>query len=271
MYIGQIAGGRYELGKRFESGSRSAVFLARDRKENKLVILKFVQDPYSDEGKILSELDQKGIIHLIDFWISEDGIILVEEFFPGTSLKHYVQKRRMLSEEETIRIAEDIGEILLYLHSRKPPIIYRDLKPDNLMIDTTKTIKLIDFGAAKEYIPRSDKDEICIGTRGYAAPEQFRGSHSQSDARTDLYGLGATMYFMLTGLDPEAEGGFPYPLSDLRKDIESELCTLVNKCLQKDPEQRCQSAELFLYELDQCRKKGPFGKRVPALDHCLRN
>ena len=258
MYIGQLAGGRYELGKRFESGSQSDVFLARDRKENKLVILKCVRDPHSEEAKILSELDQKGIVHLIDAWTSEDGIILVEDFFPGTSLKHYVQKRRMLSEKETIRIAEDIGEILLYLHAQKPPIIYRDLKPDNLMIDTKGTIKLIDFGAAKKYVPRSDQDEICIGTRGYAAPEQFRGSHCQSDARTDLYGLGATMYFMLTGLDPEVEGGFPYPLSALRKDITSELCALVNKCLRKDPEQRCQSAERFLYELDQCRKKGPF-------------
>ena len=263
MYIGQMEAGRYELGKRFESGSGSEVFLARDRKENTLVILKYIRDPASEEAQILSELEQEGIVRLIDFWSAKEGLVLAEEFFPGISLKHYVRKRQMLSEKETIRIGMKTGAILQYLHSRKPPIIYRDLKPDNLMIDANGNLRLIDFGAAKKYVSRSDEDAVCIGTKGYAAPEQFRKNHGQSDTRTDLYGLGATMYFMLTGLDPEEEGGFPYPLEILRQDISAKLCGIVNKCLQKDPELRFQSTDQFLYDLKQCRKKGSFERKDP--------
>ena len=258
MQTGQLATGRFELGKRFESGSGSEVFLARDRKENALVVAKLIKSPYSQEGQILQKLDHEGIIRLKGQYDTPEGLLLVEEFFPGVSLKHYVRKRRMLSAREAIRITEKIADILQYLHSRKPPIIYRDLKPDNLMIDADGNIRLIDFGAAKEYARRCDADEVCVGTLGYAAPEQFRGSFCQSDIRTDIYGLGAIMYFMLTGLDPEEEGGFPYPLDHLRKDIPKRICEVVDKCLRPDPEERYQGAESLLYDLRQCMKKGPF-------------
>ena len=100
-----------------------------------------------------------------------------------------------------IKWAKQLCDVLGYLHSQNPPIIYRDMKPANIMLKPDGNVVLIDFGTAREYKENNIEDTTCLGTMGYAAPEQF-GGMGQTDARTDIYCLGATMYHLVTGMNP---------------------------------------------------------------------
>lgn len=255
MHIGQIIAGRFELGRPFESSRYTEVFLARDRKQNQLVIVKFLHQKESWEADLLQKLNHEGIIRFLEQVKMDHGVLLVEEFFPGVSLRHYVQKQRRLSEREALQILLQIVDILRYLHALRPPIIYRDLKPDNLLIGKDGMVKLIDFGAAKEYVIREDQDDICLGTIGYAAPEQYEDSHSQSDVRTDIYGVGATLFFMLTGKAPDGiEITFQH-VRRLRPDISDLLYQILIRCTKADPELRYNGADSLLYDLSRCLRQ----------------
>ena len=249
--MGQVIAGRFELGRPFESSAVTEVFLARDRKRNQLVIVKVLKDKNSQEALLLQELHHEGIIHPLCRLMVSEGILLVEEFFPGVSLRQHVRKRSRLSAEETLQIALQIGGALCYLHEQKPPIIYRDLKPDNILVGKDSAVKLIDFSAAKRYVLREDQDELCLGTIGYAAPEQYEDSHSQSDVRTDLYGFGATLFFMLTGMDPDGKETTFHRICTLRPDISDALCQILLRSTRADPEERYASADCLLYDLQQ--------------------
>lgn len=249
--MGQVIAGRFELGRPFESSAATEVFLARDRKRNQLVIVKILKDKNSQEALLLQELHHEGIIHPLCRLMVPEGILLVEEFFPGVSLRQHVKKRSRLSAKETLQIALQIGGALCYLHEQKPPIIYRDLKPDNILIGKDRAVKLIDFSAAKRYVLREDQDAVCLGTIGYAAPEQYEDSHSQSDTRTDLYGFGATLFFMLTGMEPDGKETTFHRICTLRPDIPDALCQILLRCTRADPEERYASAHCMLYDLQQ--------------------
>ncbi len=253
--MGQVIAGRFELGRPFESSADTEVFLARDRKRNQLVIAKILQDTTSREADILMQLHHEGIIQPLHKLELGTEIVLIEEFFPGVTLRNYVQKRKHLTEEETIKIALQIGNILHYLHTQSPPIIYRDLKPDNLLIGKDEPlVKLIDFGTASYYAVREDQDNICLGTRGYAAPEQYEDSHSQSDTRTDIYGFGAILFFMLTGRDPDGRKKTFQRVRFLRPDISDLLYQIMIRCTKTDPEERYNGADSLLYDLTRCSR-----------------
>ncbi len=254
MYMGQVIAGRFELGRPFESSAATEVFLARDRKKNQLVIVKFLNAHNSLEADILQSLHHEGIIRPLYCMESGSGFLLVEEFFPGVTLRNYVQKRKYLSEKETMQILLPVADILFYLHTQRPPVIYRDLKPDNLLVGKGGTLKLIDFSAAKQYVIREDHDRICLGTKGYAAPEQYEDSHSQSDTRTDIYGFGAILYFMLTGRDPDGKEKTFQHVRFLRPDISDPLYQILIRCTKADPEERYNGAEGLLYDLARCSR-----------------
>lgn len=251
MNIGQIIAGRFELGRPFESSTDSEVFLARDRRKNQLVIVKLLKRKDSQEAALLQEVHHEGIIRPLCCLKHAEGTLLIEEFFPGISLRHYVLKHGRLSVDDALQIAKQICGILQYLHSRKPPVIYRDLKPDNLLIEKDGKIKLIDFGAAKRYVLREDQDEICLGTKGYAAPEQYEDSHCQSDVRTDIFGFGATLFFMLTGQEPDGTEAAFRRICTLRPDIPKTLGQILIRCTAADPEKRYDSMDCLRYDL-QC-------------------
>ena len=131
----------------------------------------------------------------------------------------------------------------------KPPVIYRDLKPSNIMVESKDRLKLIDFGTARSFKGESANDTVALGTPGYAAPEQLSGV-AQSDARTDIYSLGATMYYMLTGIDIARPPFEANPVHLIRSDIDAVLSDIIVKCLQKNPENRFQSLPDLMRELD---------------------
>jgi serine/threonine-protein kinase len=158
------------------------------------------------------------------------------DYIPGLNLKQHVSMHGVFSEAEVLQIAGQVAEVLEYLHNFNPPIIHRDLTPDNLVTrDPDKAIILIDFGAANEFV--GNMTGTLIGKQSYIPPEQFQG---EAVAQSDLYALGATMFFLLTGVEPE-------PISasrprELNKKVSAEMDELVFQLTQELPENRIESA-----------------------------
>lgn len=145
--------------------------------------------------------------------------------------------------------AKQLCEVLGYLHTRKNPIIYRDLKPDNIMLRPDGSITLIDFGIAREYKEYAAHDTRALGTQGYAAPEQF-GGQGQTDARTDIYGLGTTLYHLVTGYNPSEPPYEIFPIRHWNPSLSQGLERIIWKCIQRNPKDRYQSCAEILYALE---------------------
>ena len=262
---GRILEGRYQLVRQLKKGGMGDVYTAKDRFTRDFVIVKKTR---AEEARLLSRLKHPGIVKYLDsFSCLEDisggkqpgtDIWLVEEYVPGETLSAYVKRNGPFDEAAVIEIGIKLCEILIFLHGRKPPVIYRDLKPDNIMLQPDGSIKLIDFGIAREYVKWEDRDTNFFGTKGYAAPEQYGGCMSQSDARSDIYGLGMVMYYLLTGDEPEdhifsSENALDR--NTLRNAVSPDFQRLLLKCTEEEPLKRFQSAEVLAYELKNIKKQ----------------
>ena len=175
-----------------------------------------------------------------------------------------------MQQDFVIQCAWQLCDVLDYLHTRKPSIIYRDMKPSNIMVKPDGSIVLIDFGTAREYKTEGIQDTTCLGTRGYAAPEQF-GGMGKSDARTDIYCLGATLYHLLTGHNPSQPPYEIYPIRRWNKSLSIGLEQIITKCIQRNPNDRFQSCKelaqaLQEYDaLDNARKMSNSIKAIIAI------
>lgn len=157
-----------------------------------------------------------------------DGLLIViEEYIPGTTLEQLLLERGTCSEEMVRWIALELCNALAILHAQSEPIIHRDLKPSNLMLSPEGRLCLIDFDTARRFDESGDRDTRVLGTRSFAAPEQF--GFMQTDTRADIYALGVTLHVLLTGRLPGAA------------ESESRLWPLIRRCVQFDPEKRFQS------------------------------
>ncbi|WP_099158590.1 serine/threonine protein kinase [Virgibacillus ndiopensis] len=190
-----------------------------------------------DEAKILSVLDHPNLPHIADFFSSDQYFYLVQEYIDGVPLSElFTHQNNKLSIETIIQIGVQLCDALHFLHRQQPPIIYRDIKPGNIMVKSDGTIKLIDFGIARRYQEDRLKDTVQIGTVGFAAPEQFE--KIQSDTRTDLFSLGALLYYLLS------EGKYVYvaqkPIKTFQKAIPSSLKECVDQLVKLDREDRLQ-------------------------------
>ncbi|MDR0273685.1 MAG: serine/threonine protein kinase, partial [Clostridiales bacterium] len=171
------------------------------------------------------------------------GFVAIEEYIHGITLKAAIERQPM-SVKQAIDFAVKICDALEILHNLNPPIIHRDITPSNIMLMSDGGVKLIDFDAAKEYKPDATKDTTTLGTRAYAAPEQF--GYSKTDAKTDIYCLGATMYHMITGR-PYENGN---DVTEIYK-----IGGVIIKCLQFDPANRYSSASALKKDLKKNSKK----------------
>ena len=151
-------------------------------------------------------------------------------------------------QETVIEWAEELCGVLDYLHMQNPPIIYRDMKPANIMLQPNGNIKLIDFGIAREYKEHNLEDTVSLGTKGYAAPEQF-GGKGQTDQRTDIYCLGVTLYHLVTGKNPCEPPYEIYPIRYWNPNLSSGLESIILKCTRINPEERYQSCAELLYAI----------------------
>ena len=200
---GQILDDKYEVIKVLGRGGMSTVYLCKNNRLGNLWAVKEVDSQWKNkidflaEPNILKNLSHIGVIRIIDIFHEDDNLYIVEDYIEGKTLKEHVEVNGPLKSELVSDIALQLCSILGYLHSFNPPIIYRDLKPANIMIKPNNKVVLIDFGIARTYKENQEGDTMILGSMGYIAPEQL--VNAQSNAQTDIYSLGATMFFMLTG------------------------------------------------------------------------
>lgn len=260
LEIGSIIDGKYKILNKIGQGGMSVVYLAMNERANKQWAIKEVRkDGVKDydvvrqgliaETDILKRLNHPHLPSIIDVIDRDDTFLIVMDYIEGKSLDHWLKKDGAQPQEKVVEWAKQICDVLGYLHSRKPPIIYRDLKPANVMLKPDGQIMIIDFGTAREFKETSIEDTSCLGTQRYAAPEQY-GGHGQTDARTDIYTLGATMYHLLTGHNPSLPPYEMYPIRRWNPALSSGLEKIVLKCTQRNPNDRYQNCAELMYALE---------------------
>ncbi len=198
---------------------------------------------FEREASILATLSHPAIPQVYDFFTEGTRSYLVLEFIPGKNLEEILAETEgFLPEAQVVEWAIQLCDVLSYLHNHKPrPIIFRDLKPANIMLDDHNRIRLIDFGIAKLF--QSGEKGTMIGTEGYSPPEQYRGI---AEPRGDIYALGATLHHLLSKQDPRLEPPFSFherPIHEKNPTVSRELVEIINKALEYDINKRWGSAE----------------------------
>ena len=197
---------------------------------------------FEQEARILSNLAHPNLPRVSDFFEEGSKSYLVMEFVEGHSLQKYLEMKGALPENDVLNWAIQLCHVLDYLHSQAPPIIFRDLKPSNVMLTSQGVIKLIDFGIARTYKVGKKRDTMAMGSENYAALEQW--GKGQTDARSDIYSLGATMYHLLSNMPPSPAflPSLPLPLRSYNPAISTKTEDVVKKAMARDSQQRYQSA-----------------------------
>jgi len=199
------------------------------------------------EKNTLERLDHNGIVKVYDFFEEEGYYYLIVEYVDGKTLTELLpsEENKYLSEKIVLDWVLQICEIFDYLHNLNPPVIYRDLKPDNIMLDNkTDKIKLIDFGVARFFKEGKTSDEDYRGSVATASPEHYGGA--QTDARSDIYTLGATMHYLLTNGRGITDEPFVFHnLLSINKDVSPDFEKIINKAIALDPDDRFQTIKEF--------------------------
>ncbi|MFX4261533.1 protein kinase domain-containing protein [Pelotomaculum propionicicum] len=269
--------GRYIIVEVLGRGGMGAVYKALDQRLNNMPVaikemstgavgkrnLQASIDSFKKEATMLINLKHPALPHITDFFsLGEDRFYLVMDYIEGQTLKEIAVRRGPIPEIEVLDWLEQLGDILDYLHNQKPPVIFRDLKPSNIMLTPDGTIKLIDFGIARHFRPDSTSDTAPYGSPGYAPPEQH--GKTQTDARSDIYALGATLHHLLTGIDPSKKPFF-FEVPGKVVKVSPEIESAIMKSLQLKLENRPSSIKDMLAMIpgtavpDQKR-----GKKAPA-------
>lgn len=260
LEIGSLVDGKYKILRVVGKGGMSVVYQAVNEKANKIWAIKevrkdgvqnfeVVKQNLIVETELLKRFNHPNLPSIIDVIDGEGSFLIVMDYIEGNSLSKALETSGAQSQEDVIEWSKQLCDVLGYLHSRRPPIIYRDMKPANVMLKPDGNISLIDFGTAREFKSSSVEDTTCLGTQGYAAPEQY-GGHGQTDARTDIYCLGATMYHLVTGHNPSTPPYEMYPIRQWNPMLSSGLEEIIIKCTQRNPNDRYQSCAELLYALD---------------------
>lgn len=258
MQPGIVLQGRYIIEGSLGIGGMSVVYRGRDLRFKDVVRLCAIKEMaqsapdsntrllnlknFEREAGLLATLHHPAIPKVYDFFEENGRIYLILELVPGKDLELVLDEARSpLAEEQVVRWAVQMCDVLSYLHERDDPIVFRDMKPSNVMVTPEDRIILIDFGIARNLV-RGDRKGTMIGTEGYSPPEQYRGI---AEPRGDLYALGATMHHLLTASDPRLETPFTFherQLRQLNSLISPELEAVVSRALEYDVSQRWSSA-----------------------------
>jgi len=207
------------------------------------LVRKNISAIYERESNILATLRHQSIPRIYDYFTRQERAYLVMEFVNGRDLDEILaETTNFFPEDQVITWAIELCDVLEYLHSQKPePIIFRDIKPTNIMVNLQNHIILVDFGIAKIF--ESGQKNTMVGTQGYAPPDQYRG---EATPQVDIYALGATIHHLLTLRDPRLEAPFSFnerPVKEINKHVSDEMAALIDKALQYNPENRFASAK----------------------------
>lgn len=269
---GEIIDDKYEILKQIGKGGMSTVYLAMDRRRNKQWAVKEIRraaggkvhenmvNSLLAEANLMRRLEHPALPGIEDIIEQGERIFIVMDYIEGESLDKILREYGAQPQELVIDWAKQLCDALEYLHSRKPPVIYRDMKPANIMQNPEGNLKLIDFGIAREYKEKNPSDTVVLGTKGYAPPEQH-GSQ-QTDARSDIYALGMTMHHLLTGADPGAADYVYAPVRQWNPELSGGLERIIDKCTAFDPESRYQNCNELMYALEHYEEEdGEYRKR----------
>lgn len=255
-----VLNGRYEVTKIVHTSGMSNVYLVSDSNLNKLWCLKEIKKSESGKNKveyysllqeanIMKGLNHSGIPRIVTIEEDGDSLFIIMDYVDGVSIKSWIQKKQRIKQDVVVTWMRQICQVMIYLHNRPQPIFYRDMKPDNVMIQSDGNIKVLDFGISVVIKEPGQKIVKALGTKGYAAPEQSK-SGMPCDLRSDIYAMGKTMYYMLTGLNPSRIPKDKIrPVRDIDSSISVGIEKIVDKCTQEDPNDRYQSCEELLYAL----------------------
>lgn len=256
--IGTVIDGKYEVLREIGRGGMSVVYLAMDTRLNKQWAVKEIRKKGNGkndevvvnsllaEANLMKRLDHPSLPRIVDIIDNGLTIYVVMDYIEGESLDKILNEYGAQSEEMVIGWAKQLCDALGYLHSQKPPIIYRDMKPANVMLKPEGNIKIIDFGIAREYKEQNLADTTVLGTKGYAPPEQYSG---QTDARSDIFALGMTMHHLLTGIDPRSGEAYA-PVRQWNPELSEGIEIIIDRCVEPAAENRYQSCSDLLYDLE---------------------
>jgi hypothetical protein len=279
--------GRYQIQTQIGSGGYGAVYRALDTQEHgRVVAIKSINlkglnpteiieatDGFNREHTLLSQLAHHHLPQVYDYFTDPEHWHLVMQYIEGATLEYYLRNpeddhlhaTRTLPLDEVIDMALQLCDVLNYLHTHNPPIIYRDLKPSNIMRTPQGRLYLIDFGIARHYKAGQTKDTIPLGSPGYAAPEQH--GKAQTTQRADIYSLGALLHLMLSGDDP-SETPFSFaPLRAYGEEGFSELADLIPQMVNLDASHRPPNVQVIkqhIQDIIRQRQKTPPAPIKPA-------
>ncbi len=263
---GTVLQGRYQIVTQIGGGGMGVVYLAEDnRLPGRRCAIKeaspeklapqdrpWAIQNFQQEAQILARLHHPGLTAVTDFFAEGGKLYLVMEFIEGETLEKRLARMPggRLSLDEALNIIQQLCNVLLFLHSQNPPVVFRDLKPANVMITPQGEVKLIDFGIARFFKTGQAQDTMNLGTPGYAAPEQY-GGLGQTDPRSDIYSLGALLLRLVTGYDPiRAATPFPLPApGSLVRGLPPQVEEAIVRATQLQPHLRYPSVQEFCQAL----------------------
>jgi serine/threonine protein kinase len=262
-----VVGGRYRLKSFLARGGMGAVFLCDDlRLSGQRWAIKVLLPAYRVESSMLAEsfrreaemlarLRHPSLPAIVDSFVEGERHYLVMEYIAGPTLTRYLEETGPVSQSQALQWGWELAELLNYLHCQNPPVIFRDLKPDNILVSEGQRLKLVDFGLARCFRQGQRRDTQAVGSIGYSPPEQWE-DRDQSDGRSDLYGWGGVMHFLLTGKPPSPTYS-QQKLAQYRPDLDPRLEYSILKCLEPDPGLRYQMAGELIRQLNKLRSGEP--------------
>ena len=291
--------GKYIVQRQLGQGSEGSVYLAWDETLHRQVAVKKVQVRHTCRNLDLPKMSMPEADHLMQlkhpmlpavYDLIRDGAWhLVMEYIQGVTLYDYIREKGYVGEEQALDWADQLLDVVEYLHTRKPPVIYRDLKPQNIMVCTDAQLRLIDFGAACRRGFGMEAHDAMAVTPGYGAPEQFgrrrdfeqaegigvqesdslagwvhghMGSGAYADERSDIYAIGKVLYYMVTGADPAKPPYASLPVRDYQPMLREGMEKMIRRCIRENPKERYQIVDEIRRDLHRYGKsRGRFGHR----------
>ncbi|WP_302154292.1 serine/threonine-protein kinase, partial [uncultured Enorma sp.] len=267
----RVVGERYRLLAVIGRGGMSTVYLALDTVLNKQWAakeIKHVENPAEreliiqsivTEANMIKRFDHPAIPRIVDIVDDEGTLFVIMDYVEGRTLEDIVAASGPQAEDDVVDWALQLCDALSYLHHRTPPVIYRDMKPSNVMLKPNGLVELIDFGIAREMhedgadVTAARSDTVQLGTRGFAPPEQYGGG-GQTDARSDVYALGATMYALLTAKNPADPPYTILPVRQVVPELSPGIERIVARATQPDPADRYADCAEMAYDLEHYRE-----------------
>lgn len=243
-----------EIQNAIYTGPNSQIYVFQHKSDQKRFILKAIekQNGIQYNFDVLNSLDHPNIAPMVKWREGEKYYFIVKAYAPGRDAYSLVKENGPFNVTDALKIIRQLCDALSYLHHQDPPLICRDVKPNNIVLDEALTLSLIDIETLRKTSDTSDADTFIVGTKGYAAPEQY--GFSQTTAASDIFGIGATLYFLLTGEDPDHKRiSLLHTLGDdeLPSLAIKPLIPVIQKCMAFSPADRYASVDVLVEECEQ--------------------